>query len=269
VPAAAQYGQVRIGVLGPLEVHDSEGGGVVVPGARLRTLLIALALNPGRLVPTAQLVDAVWGDRPPVTAGNALQALVSRLRRVLPEGSIESEPAGYRMLIDPGCVDATRFEQLVTAGRAEMSGDPAQAATTLRQALGLWRGPALLDVADHQSFRAQATRLEELRLIAIEDRVEAELLLGRGAALVSELTTLTAEYPLRERLVAALMRALSESGRPAEALGVYERTARDSPKSSAPTRRQSCPPCTGQCCAARSAPHRPSRHRDGRTCGQG
>jgi predicted ATPase/DNA-binding SARP family transcriptional activator len=215
--------QVRIGMLGPLEVYDSDGGAVQVPGARLRTLLIALALNPGRLVPTAQLIDAIWGDQPPATAGNSLQALVSRLRRALPDGLIESEPAGYRLLTDPDDIDVTRFERLVAAGRAEMSGDPVLAAATLREALALWRGPALLDVVDQLSFQAPSTRLEELRLTATEDWVEAELRLGRGAELVSELTTLTAEHPLRERLVGALMRALSQSGRPAEALAVYER----------------------------------------------
>ena len=211
-------------MLGPLEVRDRDGAPVPVAGVRLRTLLIELALAPGKLVPTAQLVDAVWGDEPPAGAGNALQALVSRLRRALPEAVVESHPAGYRLLIDPGAVDVIRFERLVADGRAALPSDPARAASTLREALGLWRGPALLDVAGVDFFQPTLTRLDELWLTATEGRVEADLHLGRGAELVSELTALAAEHPLRERLVGALMRAMSQAGRPAEALAVYERT---------------------------------------------
>jgi DNA-binding SARP family transcriptional activator len=216
--------QVRIGMLGPLEVRDRDGAAVRVAGARLRTLLIALALAPGKLLTTAQLVDAVWGDKPPAGAVNALQALVSRLRRALPEVVVESHPAGYRLVIDPGAVDVTRFERLIVDVRAALPDDPARAASTLREALSLWRGPALLDVAGVDFFQPALTRLDELRLTATEGRVEADLQLGRGAEQVSELTALAAEHPLRERLVGALMRALSEAGRPAEALTVYERT---------------------------------------------
>lgn len=211
-------------MLGPLEVCDGDGGAVFVAGLRLRTLLVALALNSGRLVSTAKLVDAVWGDRPPAGAVNALQALVSRLRRSLPRAEIESHPGGYRLAIDPDGVDATRFERMVATGRAAMSHDQARAAQTLREALELWRGPALVDVADQEFFQPTITRLEELRLTATEDRAEAELQLGRGAELIAELTGLTIEHPLRERLAGALMRALSQAGRPAEALAVYERT---------------------------------------------
>ena len=215
---------VQIAMLGPLEVTDDDSAAVPVAGIRLRTLLIALALTPRQLVPTSRLIDAVWGDRPPPGAANALQALVSRLRRALPAGSIESHPAGYRLVIGSDDVDVVRFERLVAAGRAELARDPAPAAETLRDALGLWRGPALLDVFAQEFFQTTITRLDELRLTAIEDRVGAELRLGRGADLVTELTALTAEHPLRERLVAALMRAMSEAGSPAEALGLFERT---------------------------------------------
>jgi len=216
--------EVRIGMLGSLEVRDRDGASVPLAGARLRTLLIALALAPGRLLTTAQLVDAVWGVKPPAGAVNALQALVSRMRRALPEAVIESHPAGYRLVIDPGAVDVTQFERLVADGRAALPDDPARAASTLREALSLWRGPALLDVAGVEFFQPALTRLDELRLTATEGRVEADLRLGRGAEQVSELAALAAEHPLRERLVGALMRALSEAGRPAEALTVYERT---------------------------------------------
>jgi len=211
-------------MLGPLEVYEGDGGAVFVAGLRLRTLLVALALSPGRLVSTTTLVDAVWGDQPPAGAVNALQALVSRLRRSLPGAQVESHPAGYRLVIDPDGVDVTRFERLVATGRAALPDDQAQAVQTLRAALDLWRGPALVDVADQEFFQAPIARLEELRLTTTEDAVDAGLRLGRGPELVDELTALALEHPMRERLVGALMRALSEAGRPAEALVVYERT---------------------------------------------
>src|SRR5262245_944091 len=211
-------------MLGPLEVFDGDGNAVFVAGLRLRTLLVALALNSGRLVSTTRLVDAIWGDQPPTGAVNALQALVSRLRRSLPGADVESHPSGYRLVIDPDRVDVTRFERLVATGRAALRHDPARAARTLREALDLWRGPALVDVAGQEFFQATIARLEELRLTATEDRADAELGLGGGPELVHELTALTLEHPLRERLVGALMRALSDAGRPAEALVVYERT---------------------------------------------
>jgi Bacterial transcriptional activator domain/Transcriptional regulatory protein, C terminal len=151
-PYWGKMDQVRIALLGSLEVSDA-GGAVHVAGARLRTLLIALALTPGRLVPTARLIDAIWGDNPPAGAANALQALVSRLRRTLPEAVIESHLAGYRLVIDQEAVDVIRFERLVRAGRAALSEDPASAAERLREALGLWRGPALLDVLRRSPFR--------------------------------------------------------------------------------------------------------------------
>ncbi|WP_069110910.1 BTAD domain-containing putative transcriptional regulator [Jiangella alba] len=213
---------MRIGILGPLEVRADDDSSVYVAGARLRTLLIALALAPGRLVPIAQLIDGIWGDQPPAGAANALQALVSRLRRALPGLALESHPSGYRLALDPDAVDAARFERAAAAARS--AGDDAALEDGLRVALALWRGPALLDVAKSEYFAAARTRLEELRLTATEDRVEAALRLGRGAALTTELTTLVAEYPLRERLVGQLLRALVAAGRPAAALAAYERT---------------------------------------------
>jgi pentatricopeptide repeat protein len=156
-------------------------------------------------------------------AANALQALVSRLRRALPGVEVESHPAGYRLVIEPDAVDVARFERLVAAGRSALPGDAAAAARILREALDLWRGPALLDVAGADFFRAPVARLAELRMVALEDRIEADLRLGRGGELTTELTSLVAEHPLRERLVGALMRALCAAGRPAEALAVYER----------------------------------------------
>ena len=194
-----------------------------VPGARLRGLLIALALNPGRVVPKATLVDWIWGEHPPADATNALHRLVSRLRKALPDGSVEGQTDGYRLTVEPDAVDAVRFERL--AGRARDDEDPHRV-RRLREALALWRGAAMQDVglSDSAAFDAAVTRLERLRLTAMEDRFDAEVSLGHGADLVTELTDLVAAHPVRERLVAALMRALVAAGRDTEALLVYQRT---------------------------------------------
>jgi predicted ATPase/DNA-binding SARP family transcriptional activator len=214
---------VLIGMLGPLEVRTDDGTFADVPGARLRGLLIALALEPGHVVPKARLVDWVWGEHPPADAANALQRLVSRLRKALPEGSVEGQTGGYRLTVEPDAVDAVRFERLV--GQARDDADPGRV-RLLREALVLWRGAAMQDVdlPDSEAFDAAVTRLEGLRLTALEDRFEAAVNLGRGVELVAELADLVAAHPVRERLVAALMRALVAAGRDSEALLVYERT---------------------------------------------
>ncbi|MFD7911839.1 BTAD domain-containing putative transcriptional regulator [Streptomyces sp. NPDC059752] len=146
---------------------------------------------------------------------------MSRLRRALPGAAVEAHPAGYRLVVEPDAVDVVRFERLVSAGRGALARDPAAAARLLRESLELWRGPALLDVAAAASFRAPVTRLSELRMAALEDRIEADLRVGRGRELTGELASLVAEHPLREGLVGALMRALVAAGRPAEALTAY------------------------------------------------
>ncbi|MFE5557235.1 BTAD domain-containing putative transcriptional regulator [Streptomyces sp. NPDC056544] len=212
---------MRISMLGPLDVRGEDGSGVGVGGTRLRALLILLALEPGRVVASELLVDGIWQDAPPAGASNALQALVSRLRRALPGVELEAHPAGYRLVVEPDAVDVVRFERLASAGRGALARDPAAAARLLREALELWRGPALLDVASTAAFRAPATRLSELRMAALEDRIEADLRAGRGRELTGELASLVAEHPLREGLVGALMRALVAAGRPAEALTAY------------------------------------------------
>lgn len=212
---------MRISLLGALEVRGEDGSGVGVGGTRLRALLILLALEPGRVVASELLIDGIWQDDPPAGAANALQALVSRLRRALPGVDVESHPAGYRLVVEPDAVDVVRFERLASAGRGALARDPDTAAHLLRQALELWRGPALLDVAGSDFFRAPVTRLSELRMAVLEDRIEADLRLGRGRELTGELTSLVAEHPLRERMVGALMRALVAAGRPAEALAAY------------------------------------------------
>jgi predicted ATPase/DNA-binding SARP family transcriptional activator len=212
---------VQIALLGPLDIRADDGGSIEVPGVRLRALLIALALEPGRVVPRATLVDWIWGEQPPADAANALQALVSRLRRLLPDGSLEGQAGGYRLIVPPGAVDAVRFEQLLDAARG---GDDAQRTRLLREALDLWRGAPMRDVEvrDSEAVDAVITRFEGLRLAATEDLYESEIRLGRAAEQVSELTELVARYPVRERLVAALMRALGATGRGSEALVVYQ-----------------------------------------------
>jgi predicted ATPase/DNA-binding SARP family transcriptional activator len=210
-------------MLGSFEVRTDDGVLAGVPGARLRGLLIALALEPGHAVAKATLVDWIWGERPPSGAANALQRLVSRLRKALPEGLVEGQTDGYRLTVEPDAVDAVRFERLV--GQARYDEDPRRV-RLLREALALWRGAAMQDVGlqDSAAFDAAVTRLEGLRLIAMEDRFDAEISLGHGAELVTELTDLVAAHPVRERLVAALMRALVAAGRDTEALLVYQRT---------------------------------------------
>ncbi|MEV0055672.1 BTAD domain-containing putative transcriptional regulator [Saccharopolyspora shandongensis] len=214
---------MHIGMLGSFEVRTDDGVPADVPGARLRALLIALALEPGHVVPKATLVDWIWGENPPADAANALQRLVSRLRKALPEGSVEGQPNGYRLKVEPDAVDAVRFERLVAHARDDAD---SQGVRRLREALALWRGAAMQDVglSDSAAFDAAVTRLEGLRLTAMEDRFDAEIDLGHGAELVTELTDLVAAHPVRERLVAALMRALVATGRDTEALLVYERT---------------------------------------------
>ncbi|MER5931758.1 BTAD domain-containing putative transcriptional regulator [Streptomyces sp. NPDC002054] len=223
---------MQIGMLGPFEVRTDDGGPVDVPGARLRGLLVGLALKPGHAVPKASLIDWIWGEHPPADATNALQRLVSRLRKALPEGVVEGQPDGYRLTVDPDAVDAVRFERLVrgtgtgTGQARARTDDGSRRVRLLREALGLWRGEAMQDVGlqDSAAFDAAVARLEGLRLTATEERAEADVTLGRGAELVTELTDLVAAHPVRERLVATLMRALVAAGRDSEALLVYQRT---------------------------------------------
>src|SRR5256714_4186192 len=218
-------------VLGPLEIRMDDGGSADVPGARLRGLLIALALRPGHVVSKASLIDWIWGDNPPADATNALQRLVSRLRKALPAGVIEGHADGYRLAVDPDAVDAVRFERLTTAAHAgardtQGAPDASQRARLLREALELWRGAAMQDVGlqDSEAFDAAVTRLEGLRLTATEERFDAELAIGHGADLVPELTDLVAAYPMRERLPAPPLRAPAAAGRDSEALLVDQHT---------------------------------------------
>ena len=207
-------------LLGPLTAAV-DGTPIELGGQKRRALLAALLLKADEVVTRDDLIDALWGEDPPDTARNTLQVYVSQLRKLLPEGLLETTPAGYRLAIDPGAVDLFEFERLTQAGRSALTiGDAAGAAETLRRALDLWRGsPTDLP-------QLEALRLEELRLTALEDRTDAELALGRHVQLVGELERLVAEQPLRERVRGQLMLALYRSGRQADALAVYQRARR-------------------------------------------
>ncbi|MGW0809780.1 AfsR/SARP family transcriptional regulator [Nonomuraea sp. NPDC002799] len=211
---------MRFQILGPTTVLGEDGRPIPLGGPRVRALLTLLALHAGRIVGAEQLVAGMYGARPPEGVANALQSQVSRLRRSLGKDLVEFHPAGYRLVAEPQEVDARRFELLAQAGRRALaSGDPGQAATLLREGLDLWRGAPL---ADAPHAEAAAAALEELRLSATEERVQADLDLGRHRELVGELRQLATAHPLRERLRAQLMRALYGSGRQAEALSVYD-----------------------------------------------
>ena len=222
---------MRIGVLGPLEVSDAAGRPVRVGGHRVRALLILLALDAGRVVPTHALIDRLWPAERPGDAANALQSLVSRLRVALrqagvPDGVVESSPAGYRLAVPPEAVDAAAFESRARAGSQALArGDAREAASLLRAALAQWRGSALTDVAGAEFAFAPAARLTELRAAATLDRIEADLALDAAdATTIGELRELTAADQLAERPAGLLMRALAAAGRQSEALAVYQRT---------------------------------------------
>ncbi|MFC3575355.1 BTAD domain-containing putative transcriptional regulator [Streptomyces yaanensis] len=216
---------MRFGILGPLDVRTEDDTPLDPGGPRPRALLTLLLLDAGRTVSLERLTDGLYGEEPPAGAANALQSQISRLRkRLSPHTDIEATPTGYRLPVAPDTVDAHRFERLAREGSSALAhGDHRGAAAALREALALWRGPAL---ADLPAAQAQRTRLEELRLAAVQDRVEADLALGSGAGLIPELRELLAAHPLSERLYELLMRALHAGGRPAEALTVYEEARR-------------------------------------------
>jgi predicted ATPase/DNA-binding SARP family transcriptional activator len=209
-------------LLGPLEVAR-DGRALAIGGARQRALLALLLLHANELVPRERLIDGLWGEEPPETAPNALQVAVHALRKLLGRERIVTRGQGYLLRVEPGELDLERFERLVERARAE---GPAAAAETLREALALWRGRALGDLADPPFAWAERERLDELRLAALEQRLEADLALGRHAELVAELEALSGEHPYRERLRQLLMLALYRTGRQAEALEVYQQARR-------------------------------------------
>lgn len=216
-----------VGILGSLEVRDDAGGEVRVPAGRERALLALLVLERGRVVPVDRIIAALWGERPPGTAGKAVQGYVSHLRRLLPEGVLLTRAPGYVLQLPEGALDAARFEALAADARNRLDdGDHAGALSALDDALALWRGAALADFAYDDFARDEARRLEEARLGACEDRADALLRAGRSAGLAGELEGLVAAHPLRERLRALAMVALYREGRQAEALELYDRGRR-------------------------------------------
>ena len=198
-------------LLGPVEASVDRRP-VPLGGAKPRALLAILALSAAKTVSAERLIEGLWGEEPPATAAKTLQAYVSRLRRALEASgdgtSIVTRPRGYELRVAPDDVDARRFERLVTRGAP-------------REALALWRGRALEDVADEPFAAVEIRRLEELRLAAIEQAVDDDLAAGRHRELVGELEAMVAEQPLRERLRGQLMLALYRSGRQADALAAY------------------------------------------------
>jgi len=219
-------GVVRFRILGPLEVWTGQDwSGIGAP--KWRALLAALLLNRGQPVSTDRLITELWGDEPPDRAANLVSVYVLRLRRVLgdPEGHVLTTRApGYQLLLSPGDLDAEVFESLVARGRHGLAaGDIQGAADVLREALELWRGRALDDAPASALVTAEADRLEESRLSALELRIEADLGCGLHAQLVPELRRLLSDHPLREGLWARLIRALDGAGRHAEALAAYGR----------------------------------------------
>jgi YVTN family beta-propeller protein len=208
-------------ILGPLEALG-DGRERPLGGARQRAVLAILLLHRGESVSVDRIVDELWGGRPPETATKTVQVYVSRLRKALGDGVLVTSDGGYALQLSPDQVDADRFERLAREGREALErGDADAAADALRGALDLWRGPPLADLAYEDFAQQEIGRLEEERLGALEDRIDAELALGRHAALVPELEALVSDHPTRERLRGQLMLALYRSGRQADALEAY------------------------------------------------
>ena len=215
-------------VLGPLQIWTGTGWSSI-GAAKWRALLAVLLAEPGRSVSTERLIDELWGDDPPAGARKLVSGYVLRLRRLTgdPDGQVlVTQPPGYRLMARRDDLDACRFEDLLATGRGLLDSDPGMAVETLDHALALWTGPALADVPRGQTVSAEADRLEELRLTAVELRIEASMCCGQGGEQVPQLCGLTTQYPMRERFWHQMMRALEESGRPAEALEVYARASK-------------------------------------------
>jgi DNA-binding SARP family transcriptional activator/class 3 adenylate cyclase/predicted ATPase len=213
-------------ILGPLEVRDGDRE-VRLRGGKQRALLALLLVNANRTLAIDRIVDELWGEDVPETAQKMVQIYVSHLRKVLPRGALHTRPPGYAFQLEPDELDLHRFERLVAEARAALdAGRAAEASGGFRAALELWRGPALAEFAFEPFAPAEGARLEELRVYALEGRLEADLLLGRHGDLVGELEALIARHPLREGLRRQHMLALYRSGRQAEALAAYQEARR-------------------------------------------
>ncbi|MFZ0380039.1 MAG: AfsR/SARP family transcriptional regulator, partial [Solirubrobacteraceae bacterium] len=219
---------MRFGILGPLEVADEGGRGVVLGGRRQRSVLAILLLHANEVVARDRLMEELWSGQPPASAATSLHAHVSRLRRALGEDRrIVTAGGGYLIRVADGELDRDRFERLVQDGAGAISrGDWGLACGRLGEALSLWRGPPLSDFAYDSFAQAEIARLEELHVGAVERRIEAELALGRDATVVGDLERLVREHPYRERLRGQLMLALYRTGRQADALAAYQAARR-------------------------------------------
>lgn len=204
-------------ILGPVEVWD-DGRQLQLGGPKQRAVLALLLLDAGRVVSTDRLIDLLWGEQPPPTAATSLQNFVSQLRKLLGADVLVTKPPGYRLELQPEQLDLERFRRLVEEARQRT---PEERSSKLRDALALWRGPPLADLAFEEFAQNEIGRLEEVRLAALEQLLEADLETGRHGELVGELEALVAQHPLREGLRRHLMLALYRAGRQAEALQVY------------------------------------------------
>ena len=221
---------MELRLLGPLEIIDDDGQPVEIRGAKLNALLVLLALRAGEVVPTGRIIEDLWGNQEIRDPVNAAQVVVSKLRRALqPDRNSESRQliatttVGYSLELDPVAVDAVRFERLAIEGRRRLhDGDAAAAVVMLRDALAMWRGPALVDFVDDEFAYGDRIRLEEMKAATIELRIDADLALGLHEEVAPELEGFIAEHPLRERLRAQQMLALYRSGRQADALRAYQ-----------------------------------------------
>ena len=210
-------------LLGPLQVAGPDGA-LALGGIKQRSVLAVLLLHANQVVSSDRLIDALWGATPPLTAGKTIQVYVSRLRKAIGDNRLVTLAPGYVLYVDATELDLTRFEQLVAEARRA---SPERASEKLRDALSLWRGAPLADLAYEEFAQAEIARLEEMRLGAIEQRLEAEIALGRHDELVGELETLIARHPLRERFRYQLMLTLYRSARQAEALDAYRRARQE------------------------------------------
>ena len=212
---------MRVLILGPFHLEDG-GRPITIGGIRQRAVLADLVLHANEVVPSEQLLVELWGEDSPPGAANALQAAISRLRRVLPAGRLITTAPGYIVRVFPAELDVAQFEQLIFEGRdALTAGAAAEAVQLLDQAMTLWRGPPLADFRYEPFAQAEIARLEELQLACLEERNEANLALGLEGALTAELGRMVTDHPLRERLRGQLMLALYRNGRQAEALEAY------------------------------------------------
>ena len=210
-------------VLGSIEVVENGHGPIPLGGPKQRAVLAHLLLRANHLVPTDVLIDEVWGEEPPETVRNALQSYASHLRKALGAERVEGSRAGYILRAETSELDAARFQSLLRDARRLLPIDAKAAVGAFDHALDLWRGPAFGDLATETSLRSEAARLDDLRLAALEERIDAQLTVGELGEVIGELERLTTRHPLRERFWEQLMLALYRTGRQGEALGAYQR----------------------------------------------